>query len=74
MNVSKWRYVAIVISRKHLSGNGFKRDYDNMIQLAADEQAEHSLLVAGNVYSRLLDAAPNFIQAAQAQYQNISLI
>jgi hypothetical protein len=73
MNVSKWRHVAIAISRKHLSGNGFKRDYDNTIQLAADEQAGHSSLVAGNVYGRLLDAAPGFVQAAQAQYRDISL-
>lgn len=73
MNVSKWRHIAIAISRKHLSGKGFKRDYDDSIQVVADEQAGHSSLVAGNIYGRLRDAAPGHVQAAQAQYRDISL-
>lgn len=72
MNVSTWRHIAIAISRKCLSEKGFKRDYDDHTQQKADHQAGHSSLIAGNVYGRLISAAPGHVQSAQIAYRDIS--
>ena len=72
MNVNTWRHIAIAVSRKHLSDKGFKRDYDDQIQVKADHQAGHSSLIAGNVYGRLISAAPGHVQSAQIAYRDIS--
>jgi hypothetical protein len=72
MNVSTWRHIAIAISRKCLSEKGFKRDYDDHIQQKADHQAGHSSLIAGNIYGRLINAAPGHVQSAQIAYRDIS--
>jgi hypothetical protein len=72
MNVSTWRHIAIAISRKHLSEKGFKRDYDDPVQQKADHQAGHSSLIAGNVYARLMSAAPGHVQSAQIAYRDVS--
>ena len=73
VNVATWRHIAIAMSRRHISGKSFKRDYDNSLQITADEQAGHTPLIAGNIYGRLISAAPGYVQAAQAQYRVISL-
>lgn len=72
MNVSTWRHIAIAMSRRLLSDKGFERDYDDHIQQKADYQAGHSSLIAGNIYGRLLGAAPGHVQAAQIAYRDIS--
>ena len=57
-NIIIWRYAAITISRKHLSGKGFKRNYDGKEEPAAiDSQAGHSSVLAGQIYARGIEEA-----------------
>jgi hypothetical protein len=71
-NILAWRHVAIAISRKHLSGKGFKRDFNDDGSAAIDLQAGHDSQVAGNVYAREIEQAPGHISALRDQFRSIS--
>jgi hypothetical protein len=68
-NIPVYRHLAIAISRKHLAGSGFKRDYgpENL-----DTQATHTPWTAGRIYARGLEEAPGHVQARRAEYRKIS--
>jgi hypothetical protein len=62
-NILAWRHAAIAISRKHLSGKGFKRDFNDDGSAAIDLQAAHDSRMAGNIYAREIEQAPGHISA-----------
>ena len=67
-NIVMWRHAAIAISRKHLSGKGFKRDYDGKEEPAAiDSQAGHSSVLAGQIYARGVEEAPGHVASVRAE-------
>jgi hypothetical protein len=68
-NIPVYRHLAIAISRKHLAGSGFKRDYgpENL-----DTQATHTPWTAGRIYARGLEEAPGHVQTRRAEYRKIS--
>jgi hypothetical protein len=71
-NILAWRHAAIAISRKHLSGKGFKRDFNDDGSAAIDLQAAHDSQLAGNVYAREIEQAPGHISALREQFRSIS--
>lgn len=73
-NVVIWRHVAIAISRRHLNGKGFKRDYDGQedLQSIADKQAAHNSAWAGQIYARGIEEAPGHVASVRAEYRDIS--
>jgi hypothetical protein len=72
-NITLWRHAAIAISRKHLNGAKFKRDYDSEnAPTWSIEQTGHTAIVAGNVYARGIEEAPGHVAAARAEYRALS--
>jgi hypothetical protein len=72
-NIVIWRHAAIAISRKHISGRGFKRDYSVKDEEAMmDGQAGHSSILAGQIYARGIEEAPGHVASARAEYRDIS--
>ena len=72
-NIMLWRHAAIAISRKHLEGAKFKRDYGSgPAPTWAGEMAGHTALVAGNVYARGIEEAPGHVASARAEYRALS--
>lgn len=72
-NITTWRHAAIAISRKHLGGAKFKRDYGSEpAPTWAAEQTGHTAHVAGNVYARGIEEAPGHVASARAEYRALS--
>ncbi|KAL5344739.1 hypothetical protein ACLOAV_010431 [Pseudogymnoascus australis] len=72
-NITTWRHAAIAISRKHLEGAKFKRDYGaEPAPTWAAEQTGHTAHVAGNVYARGIEEAPGHVASARAEYRALS--
>jgi hypothetical protein len=68
-----WRHAAIAISRKHLGGAKFKRDYGSEpAPTWVAEQTGHTAHVAGNVYARGIEEAPGHVASARAEYRSLS--
>lgn len=74
VNVSMWRHAAIAISRRHIKGRYFKREYDAQeeVQNRADAQAGHNSTYAGLTYARGIEEAPGHVASARAEYQAVS--
>jgi hypothetical protein len=69
-NITIWRHAAIAISRKHLGGAKFKRDYGSEpAPTWVAEQTGHTAYVAGNVYARGIEEAPSHVASARAEYR-----
>jgi hypothetical protein len=68
-NIPVYRHLAITISRKHLIGSGFKRDYgpENL-----DIQATYTAWTARRIYARGLEEVLGHIQTRRAEYRKIS--
>lgn len=74
-NITTWRHAAIAISRKHLGGTKFKRDYGaEPAPTWAAEQTGHTAHVAGNVYARGIEEAPGHVASARAEYRALRRI
>jgi hypothetical protein len=72
-NITTWRHAAIAISRKHLGGAKFKRDYNSEpAPTWVAEQTGHTAYVAGNVYARGIEEAPGYVASARAEYRSLS--
>jgi hypothetical protein len=72
-NITIWRHTAIAISRKHLGGAKFKRDYGSEpAPTWVAEQTGHTAYVAGNVYARGIEEAPGHVASARAEYRALS--
>lgn len=72
-NITTWRHAAIAISRKHLGGAKFKRDYNSEpAPTWVAEQTGHTAYVAGNVYARGIEEAPGHVASARAEYRALS--
>jgi hypothetical protein len=72
LNILSYRHAAIAISRVHLKGGGFKRDYGGTDSAVFAEQASHSSWIAGTVYARGLQEAPGHVEARRQQYRAVS--
>ena len=75
-NTLIWRHAAIAISRRHLQGSQFKKDYDHTSRrernMWNDAQAGHTSLLAGSIYARGIEEAPGHVASARAEYRLIS--
>lgn len=71
LTISVYRHIANVISRRHISESGFKRDYDRGEQ-AGDQQTAHSSWTAGRIYARGLKEASGFVEARRAGFHAVS--
>jgi hypothetical protein len=71
LNTMSYRHAAIAISRVHLKGGGFTRDYGTD-DAPFDQQASHGSWTAGTVYARGLQEAPGHVEARRRQYRAIS--
>jgi hypothetical protein len=72
-NITLWRHAAIAISRKHLGGLKFKRDYGSEpAPTWVAEQTGHTANVAGNVYARGIEEAPGHVELARTEYRALS--
>ncbi|KFY80306.1 hypothetical protein V499_00824 [Pseudogymnoascus sp. VKM F-103] len=72
-HITIWRHAAIAISRKHLGGAKFKRDYGSEpAPTWVAEQTGHTAYVAGNVYARGIEEAPGHVASARAEYRALS--
>lgn len=71
LNISTYRHLAIAISRRHLDGGGFKRDYD-VEENASDQQTAHTTWTAGRLYARGLEEAPGYVEARRAGFRAVS--
>jgi hypothetical protein len=64
--VSVYRHVATAISRRHLQGSGFRRDYD-VADNTSDRQTTHDSWTAGRLYARGLEEAPGHVEARRSE-------
>ena len=72
-NIILWRHAAIAISRRHLGGAKFKRDYGSEpAPTWVSEQTGHTALVAGNVYACRIEEAPGHVASARAEFRALS--
>jgi hypothetical protein len=72
-NITLWRHGAIGISRYHLDGVKFKRDYGSEpAPTWAIEQTGHGAIIAGNVYARGIEEAPGHVASARKEYRALS--
>jgi len=71
MTIPIYRHVAIAISRRHLNGGGFKRDYDIGDQ-TTDLQTTHTSWTAGRLYARGLEEVPGHVEARRAGFRLVS--
>jgi hypothetical protein len=71
MNIPIYRHLAIAISRRHLPGGGFKRDY-GLENTKFDTQSSHSSWTAGCIYARGMEEAPGHVEARKEIYRRIS--
>lgn len=68
MTIPIYRHVAIALSRRHLGGGGFKRDYD-MGDQASDLQATRTSWTAGRMYARGARRGPGTCGSAKGRVQ-----
>jgi hypothetical protein len=71
MTISTYRHVAIALSRRHLKGGGFRRDY-GIEEKSSDRQTTHNSWTAGRLYARGLEDAPGFVEARRSEFRAIS--
>jgi hypothetical protein len=71
LTISTYRHIAIAISRRHLDGGGFKRDYD-VEEQASDRQTTHTSWTAGRLYARGLEEASGHVEARRAGFRGVS--
>jgi hypothetical protein len=71
MTIPIYRHVAIAISRRHLNGGGFKRDYD-IRDRVGDLQTTHTSWTAGRLYARGLEEVPGYVEARRAGFRAVS--
>jgi hypothetical protein len=71
LGILTYCYLAIAISRQHLSCGGFKQDY-GVDKKIADEQATHSSWIAGTIYAQGLQEAPGHVKARSLEYRAVS--
>lgn len=71
MTIPVYRHVAIAISRRHLNGGGFKRDYD-IGDRVGDLQTTHTSWTAGRLYARGLEEVPGHVEARRAGFRAVS--
>jgi hypothetical protein len=72
-NITLWRHTAITISRKHLGGAKFKRDYGSEPAPSwVTEQTGYTAYIAGNIYMRGIEEAPGYVVAACTEYRALS--
>ncbi|KAF4626644.1 hypothetical protein G7Y89_g11514 [Cudoniella acicularis] len=57
----------VAASGRHLKSGQFKKDYD-VVETYAYHRTAHASLVAGNVYTQLLEEAPSHVASAGEQY------
>jgi hypothetical protein len=69
--ISTYRHIAIAISRRHLNGGGFRRDYD-VEDGVSDRQTTHTSWTAGRLYARGLEEAPGHVEARRAGFRAVS--
>lgn len=71
MTIPIYRHVAIAISRRHLNGGGFNRDYD-IVDQTTDLQTAHTSWTAGRLYARGLEEVPGHVEARRAGFRLVS--
>lgn len=71
MTISTYRHVAIALSRRHLRGGGFRRDY-GIEEKSSDRQTTHNSWTVGRLYARGLEEAPGFVEARRPELRAIS--
>jgi len=71
LTLSTYRHIAIGISRRHLTQEGFKRDYD-VEEQASDVQTTHTSWTADRLYARGLEEAPGHVEARRAGFRMVS--
>jgi hypothetical protein len=71
ITIPVYRHVAIAISRRHLDGGGFKRDYDIGDRIG-DLQTTHTSWTAGRLYARGLEEVPGHVEARRAGFRAVS--
>jgi hypothetical protein len=71
MTIPIYRHVAIAVSRRHLNGGGFKRDYD-IGDRVGDLQTTHTSWTAGRLYARGLEEVPGHVEARRAGFRAVS--
>jgi hypothetical protein len=71
LTISTYRHIAVAISRRHLNGGGFKRDYD-VEEKVSDHQTTHTSWTAGRLYARGLEEAPGHVEARRAGFRAVS--
>jgi hypothetical protein len=71
LTISVYRHVAIAISRRHLQGGGFRRDYD-VAENTSDRQTTHNSWTAGRLYARGLEEAPGHVEARRSEFRAVS--
>jgi hypothetical protein len=71
LNISVYRYLAVVISRKHLNYSSFKRDY-SLEESRVDKQGSYTSWTAGTTYARSLEEAVGHIEARKSEYYRVS--
>lgn len=67
MSLPYYRHLAIAISRKHLDGGGFKRDY-GAEDTRLDLQSAHQSSKAGTIYAREMEEGAGHVEARKAEY------
>jgi hypothetical protein len=68
LNISVYRHLVVVISRKHLKCSGFKRDY-GLEESRVDKQGSHTSWTAGTTYARGLEEAIGHVEARKSEYR-----
>ena len=71
ISIAVYRHVAIALSRRHVNGKGFSRDFD-VEEKASDRQTTHTLWTAGRLYARGLEEAPGHVEARRAEFRAVS--
>jgi hypothetical protein len=66
-----YRHLAIALSRRHLKGGGFKRDFDTDLS-ARDNQSTHTPWTAGRLYARGMEEAPGHVEARRSEFRAVS--
>lgn len=71
MTIPVYRHVAIAISRRHLNGGGFQRDYD-IGDKFRDLQTTQTSWAAGRLYARGLEEVQGHVEARRAGFRAVS--
>jgi hypothetical protein len=71
MTISTYRHVAIALSRRHLRGGRFRRDY-GIEEKSSDRQTTHNSWTAGRLYARGLEEAPGFVEVRRSEFRAVN--